>query len=87
MQGAHNCPTIKRPFIFAVSSGQRGKPPRKKRTTVPWLCAPSAPPQLAVQLRGPGPHTSCNRRAGYRVQRSRTAACANALSSRDCHEF
>jgi hypothetical protein len=55
-QGACNRPTIRRPFIFAVSSGQRGELPRKKRTTVPWLCALSAPPQLAVQLRGPGPH-------------------------------
>ena len=56
VQGACNHPTIKRPFIFAVSSGQRGDPPRKRRATVPRLCAPSAPPQLAVQLRGPGPH-------------------------------
>jgi hypothetical protein len=55
-QGACNCPAVKRPFIFVVSSGQRGEPPRKKRTTIPRLCAPSAPPQLAVQLRGPGPH-------------------------------
>jgi hypothetical protein len=49
-------PTIKRPFIFAVSSGQRGEPPREKRANVPRLSAPSAPPQLAVQLRGLGPH-------------------------------
>jgi hypothetical protein len=55
-QGACNCPTIKRPFIFAVSSGQRGEPPRKKRANAPRLSAPSTPPQLADQLRGPGPH-------------------------------
>jgi hypothetical protein len=55
-QGACNCPAVKARFIFAVSSDQRGEPPRKKRTTVPRLCAPSAPPQLAVQLKGLGPH-------------------------------
>jgi hypothetical protein len=54
MQGACNRPTVKHPFILAAPSGQRGESPRKKRTTVPRLCAPSAPPQLAVQLRGPG---------------------------------
>jgi hypothetical protein len=56
VQGACNRPAIRRPFIFAVSSGQRGEPPRKKHTIVPRLCALSAPPQLAVQSRGPGPH-------------------------------
>jgi hypothetical protein len=56
LQGACSRPTIKHPFIFAVSGGQRGDPPRKRRATVPRLCAPSALPQLAVQLRGPGPH-------------------------------
>jgi hypothetical protein len=55
-QGACNRPTIKRPFIFAVTSGQRGEPPHEKRVNAPRLSAPSAPPQLAVQLRGPGPH-------------------------------
>jgi hypothetical protein len=84
VQGACNRPTVKRPFTFTVSSGQRGELPCKKRTTIPRLCAPLAPPQLAVQLRGPGPQ-SCNRRAGYRVRRNRTAACANATSSWDCH--
>jgi hypothetical protein len=54
-QGACNRPTIKRPFIFAVTSGQRGEPPREKRANAPRLSATSAPPQLAVQLRGPGP--------------------------------
>jgi hypothetical protein len=56
VQGACNRPTVKRPFIFTVTSGQRGEPPRKKRTTVARLCAPSASLQPAVQLGGPGPH-------------------------------
>jgi hypothetical protein len=55
-QGACNRPTIKRPSIFAVTSGQRGEPPHVKRANAPRLSAPSAPPQLAVQLRDPGPH-------------------------------
>jgi hypothetical protein len=55
VQGACNRPAVKRPFIFVVSSDQRGEPSRKKRTTVPRLCAPSAPLQLAVQLGGPRP--------------------------------
>jgi hypothetical protein len=55
-QGACNRPTIKRPFIFAVTSGQRGEPPREKRANAPRLSTPSAPPQLAVLLRGPDPH-------------------------------
>jgi hypothetical protein len=56
VQGACNCPTVRRPFIFAVTSGQRGEPPHKKRTTVPRLCAPSTPLQRTVQLGGQGPH-------------------------------
>jgi hypothetical protein len=51
-----NRPTIKRPFIFAVTSGQRGEPLREQRANAPRLSAPSAPPQLAVQLWGLGPH-------------------------------
>jgi hypothetical protein len=53
---ACNYPTVRRPFVFATPSGQRGESSRKKRTTVSRLYAPSAPPQLAAQLRGPGPH-------------------------------
>jgi hypothetical protein len=79
-QGACNRPTVKRPFIFAVTSGQKGEPPRKKRTTAPRLCAPSASLQPVVQ-HGAQPHMSCNRRTGYRVRKNRTAACANATSS------
>jgi hypothetical protein len=63
-QGACNHPAVKRPFIFAETSGQKGEPPRKKRTTAPWLCAPSASLQPAVQ-HGAQAHMSCNRRAGY----------------------
>jgi hypothetical protein len=55
-QGACNRPTVKRPVIFVVTSGQKGKPPRKKRITAPRLCAPSASLQPAVQHGGPGPH-------------------------------
>jgi hypothetical protein len=55
-QGARNCLAVKRPFIFAVTNGQKGEPPRKKRTTAPRLCAPSASLQVAVQHGGPGPH-------------------------------
>jgi hypothetical protein len=41
-QGACNRPTVKRSLIFAETSGRKGEPPRKKRTTAPRLCAPSA---------------------------------------------
>jgi hypothetical protein len=70
-QGACNRPTIKRPFIFVVTSGQRGEPLREQRANAPRLSAP----QLRHNWRsnsGAQAHTSCNRRAGYRVQRSRT---------------
>jgi hypothetical protein len=55
-QGACNRPAVKRPFIFTVTSGQKGEPPCKKRTTALLLCAPSASLQPAVQHKGPGPH-------------------------------
>jgi hypothetical protein len=55
-QGACNCPAVKRSFIFAETSGQKGEPPRRKRTTAPQLCAPSASLQPAAQHGGPGPH-------------------------------
>jgi hypothetical protein len=47
-------------------------------------------PQLRHNWRsnsGAQAHTPCNRRTGYRVQRNRTTACANATSSRDCHRI
>jgi hypothetical protein len=80
VQGACNRPTVKRPFIFAVSSDQRGEPSRKKRTTVPRLCAPSTPLQLAVQLGGPGPHV---------MQPARRLPCAKKPHRclRQCHVF
>jgi hypothetical protein len=47
---------VKRLFIFAVTSDQKGEPPHKKRTTAPRLCAPSASLQPAAQHGGPDPH-------------------------------
>jgi hypothetical protein len=61
-QGACNRPTVMRPFIFAETSGREGEPPRRKRTTTPRLCTPSASLQPAVQHGVPGPHvmqTAC----------------------------
>jgi hypothetical protein len=55
-QGACNRPAVKCSLIFAKPSGRKGKPPRKKHTTAPRLCAPSASPQPAIQHGGPGPH-------------------------------
>jgi hypothetical protein len=55
-QGACNRPTVVRPFIFAKTSGREGEPPRRKRTTDPRLCAPSASLRPVVQYGGPGPH-------------------------------
>jgi hypothetical protein len=80
VQGACNSPAVKRPFIFAVFSCQKGKPPRKKRTTVPRLCAPSAPLQLAVQHGGPGPHV---------MQPARRLPCAKKSHRHfhQCHVF
>jgi hypothetical protein len=80
-QGACNRPTVVRPFIFAETSGQEDEPPRRKRATAPRLCTPSASLQPAVQHGGQA-HMSCTRRAGYWVQKSRTAARANTTSPR-----
>jgi hypothetical protein len=55
-QGACNHHADMRLFIFTGISGREGKPPRRKRTTAPRLCAPSASLQSAVQHGGPGPH-------------------------------
>jgi hypothetical protein len=55
-QGACNRPAVMRPFIFAETSGREGERPRRKRTTAPRLCAPSASLQPVVQHGGPGPH-------------------------------
>jgi hypothetical protein len=39
-QGACNRPVVKHSLIFAETSGRKGEPPRRKRTTAPRLCAP-----------------------------------------------
>jgi hypothetical protein len=75
-QGACNRPAVMRPFIFAETSGRKGEPPRRKRTTAPRLCAPSASLQPAVQHGGPGPHD---------MQPARQLL--GAEKSRQCHIF
>jgi hypothetical protein len=80
-RGACNRPAVIRPFIFAETSGQEGEPPRKKRTTAPWLCAPSASLQPAVQHGGPGPHVMQPARRLPGAE-NRTVARANATSPR-----
>jgi hypothetical protein len=55
-QGACNRPAVMRPFVFAETSGRKGEPPCRKRTTAPRLCAPSASLQPEVQHGGLGPH-------------------------------
>jgi hypothetical protein len=80
-QGACNRPVVMRPFIFAETSGRKGEPPRRKRTTAPRLCAPQLRCNRRSNMRAQA-HMSYNRRAGYRVQKNFTAARANATSSR-----
>jgi hypothetical protein len=80
-QGACNRPAVKRPFIFAVTSGQKGEPPRKKRTTAPRLCAPSASLQPAVQHGGPGPHVMQPARRLPGVKKSRRRSCQGHVFS------
>jgi hypothetical protein len=84
-QGACNRPSVKRSLIFAETSGRKGEPPCKKRTTARGC----APPQLRCNRRsnmGAQAHMSYNWCAGYRVRKNRTAARANATSSRGHHE-
>jgi hypothetical protein len=69
-----------RPFIFAETSGRKGEPPRRKRTTAPRLCAPSASLQLAVQHRVPGPHV-------MQPARRLPGAEKSHRRSRQCHVF
>jgi hypothetical protein len=61
-QGARNRPAVIRLSIYTTTSGQGGEPPHKEHATAPWLRAPSASLQPAVQplAWGPGPtcHTS-----------------------------
>jgi hypothetical protein len=68
------------PFIFGATSGQEGKPPRKKRTTAPRLCAPSASLQPAVQHGGSGPHV-------IQPARRLPGAEKSHRRSRQCHVF
>jgi hypothetical protein len=59
-QGACNRPTVIHPFIFAATSGQEGEPPHKERATAPWLCAPLASLQPAVQPLAWRPRPTCH---------------------------
>jgi hypothetical protein len=79
-QKACNRPTVKGPFIFAVTSGQKGEPPWKKRIAAPRLCAPSASLQPAVQHGGPGPHVI---QPARRLPGAKKSRCR----SRQCHVF
>jgi hypothetical protein len=79
-QGACNRPTVKHPFIFAVTSDQKGEPLRKKRTTAPRLCTPSASLQPAVQHGGPGPHV-------MQLARRLLGAEKSHHRLRQCHVF
>jgi hypothetical protein len=79
-QGACNRPAVKRSLIFVETSGRKGEPPCKKRTTAPRLCAPSASLQPAVQHGGPGPHViqpACRLPGAEKPHRR----------SRQCHVF
>jgi hypothetical protein len=79
-QGACNRPMVKRPFIFIVTSGQKGEPPRKKRTTAPRMCAPSASLQPAVRHGGLGPHVMQPARRLLGAEKSHRR-------SHECHVF
>jgi hypothetical protein len=48
-QGACHRPAVARPFIFAATNGQEGKPPHKNRATALRLYALSSSPQPAVK--------------------------------------
>jgi hypothetical protein len=79
-QGACNRPAVMRPFIFAETSGRKGESPRRKRTTAPRLCAPSASLQPVVQHGGPGPHVMQPARRVPGAEKSHRR-------SRQCHVF
>jgi hypothetical protein len=79
-QGACNRPTVMRPFIFAETSGRKGEPPRRKHTTAPRLCAPSASLQPSVQHGGPGPHVMQPARRLPGAEKSHRRSC-------QCHVF
>jgi hypothetical protein len=79
-QGACNHPTVVRPFIFAETSGRKCELPRRKRTTAPQLCAPSASLQPAGQHGGLGPHV-------MQPARRLPGAEKSHRRSRQCHVF
>jgi hypothetical protein len=79
-QGACNRPAVMRLFISAETSGRKGEPPRRKRTTASRLCAPSASLQPAVQHGGPGPHV-------MQLARRLPGAEKSHRHSRQCHIF
>ena len=48
-QGACNCPTVMRHFIFGATSSEEDEPPCKEHATAPRLCAPSSTPKPVVE--------------------------------------
>ena len=84
-QGARNRPVVMRPFIFGATSGREDEF-RTGSVQPPRGCAL---PRLRYNRRSnmrTQAHMSCNRRAGYWVRKNRTAARANATSSRGHHK-
>jgi hypothetical protein len=79
-QGACNLPAVVRPFIFAKTSDRKGESPRRKRTTAPRLCTPSASLQPVAQHGGPGPHV-------MQPARRLPGAEKSHRRSRQCHVF
>jgi hypothetical protein len=82
-QGACNRPAVIRPSIFAATSSQGSEPPHKERATAPRFCAPSASTGDPTSGMGAQAHMSYTRRAGFWVQKSRTAARANTAPPRE----
>jgi hypothetical protein len=69
--------------IFATTNGQEGEPPHKEHATPTVVCplvfAATSGPTSGM---GAQAHMSCIRRAGFWVQKSRTAARANTVPPR-----
>ena len=81
-QGACNRPAVMRLFVFTETSGRKGEPPRRKRTTASRLCAPSALLQPAVQHGGPGPHVMQPAHRLLGAKKSHRRSCQYHVSSR-----